>query len=354
MKRIVVLRGGALGDVLLGFPALRALRGRFPAATLHLVAPLPQARLAVDIGLATSVTGLDDPALVPLFLERASLDRLPSTLRGVDLSIVWLQGADVIARNLGRLTGAHVLAAKALPEAGSGVHASDWLWGTLAELGIPAEPHWDRQAWLSVPPPAQAWATAWLDEQFGGAPFIVLHPGSGSGRKNWPADAWAGVVARVQERYPLPLVVTAGPADAAPLEAWRTARGAMSSSSTTGARATRATFAPSPGRGAPASLAMSDVTLAEPALTHLAGVLQRASLYLGNDSGVTHLAAGLGVPTVAVFGPTDPSLWRPRGPHVRALGGLPGGWPDHVDVLHGAITLLGASGGASQIQGAAE
>lgn len=338
-----MLRGGALGDVLLGFPALRALRSRFAEAALHLVAPLPQARLAVDMGLATAVTGLDDPTLVPLFLEHAALDRLPSTLRQADLSIVWLQGADVIAGNLGRLTGEHVLAAKALPEAGSGVHAADWLWGTLSELGVSPDPHWDRQAWLSVPPPAQAWATAWLDEQIGGGPFIVLHPGSGSGRKNWPAATWAGVVASVQERYPLPLVVTAGPADAAPLEAWLAARGAVPSSIAPGAVTTRAVLPPTRAPRTEQSSVPSDVTLVEPALTHLAGVLQRASLYLGNDSGVTHLAAGLGVPTVAVFGPTDAALWRPRGPHVRVLGGLPGGWPDAAGVLSGAAALLGAS-----------
>jgi len=51
----------------------------------------------------------------------------------------------------------------------------------------------------------------------------------------------------------------------------------------------------------------------------LAAILSRCRLYVGNDSGVTHLAAAVGVPTVAIFGPTDPDVWAPRGPGVRVV-----------------------------------
>ena len=44
-------------------------------------------------------------------------------------------------------------------------------------------------------------------------------------------------------------------------------------------------------------------------------------MFVGNDSGTTHLAAMLGAPTVALFGPTDPAVWAPTGPRVRVLGG---------------------------------
>jgi len=54
-------------------------------------------------------------------------------------------------------------------------------------------------------------------------------------------------------------------------------------------------------------------------LRTLAAVLARASVYLGNDSGVSHLAAAAGAPTVAVFGPTDPDRWSPVGPAVRTV-----------------------------------
>ena len=51
----------------------------------------------------------------------------------------------------------------------------------------------------------------------------------------------------------------------------------------------------------------------------LAGVIQRSRVYLGNDSGVTHLAAAVGTPTLALFGPTSPAVWAPRGEHVGVL-----------------------------------
>jgi ADP-heptose:LPS heptosyltransferase len=52
-------------------------------------------------------------------------------------------------------------------------------------------------------------------------------------------------------------------------------------------------------------------------LYELAGWLARARLYIGNDSGITHLAAAVGTPVLALFGPTDPAVWGPRGRNVR-------------------------------------
>ena len=54
-------------------------------------------------------------------------------------------------------------------------------------------------------------------------------------------------------------------------------------------------------------------------LLEVAEHLQQCEGYLGNDSGITHLAAMLGVPTLALFGPTDPLIWRPLGPSVRVI-----------------------------------
>jgi ADP-heptose:LPS heptosyltransferase len=328
---MAVLRGGALGDVLLGFPALRALRQRFPGATLQLVAPLPQARLAVSMGLADSVTGLDDPALVPLFLERGDLARLPAALRRLDLALVWLHGGHVIAANLARLGTRQVLESRTFPQPALQVHSADWLLQSLAPLGVAPVPGWEASPWLTVPEGARSWAAGWVAEATGGRPFAVLHPGSGSWQKNWPAGSWAGVIGAVQAARPLQLVVTAGEADDAPLAAFQAARTGAAPDQQAGSTP-RPSSTPPPG--------LPDVVLRQADLERLAGILQGAALYLGNDSGVTHLAAGLGVPTVAVFGPTDPALWRPRGPRVRVLGGAPIGWPDEGAVRQAALEIL--------------
>jgi ADP-heptose:LPS heptosyltransferase len=76
----------------------------------------------------------------------------------------------------------------------------------------------------------------------------------------------------------------------------------------------------------------------------LAALLHHAGLYVGNDSGVTHLAAAWGAPTLALFGPTDPRLWAPVGPFVRCLRGQ-GGVIDALavaDVVAAARELAGA------------
>jgi ADP-heptose:LPS heptosyltransferase len=54
-------------------------------------------------------------------------------------------------------------------------------------------------------------------------------------------------------------------------------------------------------------------------LRELGAILARAGLYVGNDSGITHLAAAWGAPTLALFGPTDPAVWAPLGPRVTSL-----------------------------------
>jgi heptosyltransferase-3 len=71
-------------------------------------------------------------------------------------------------------------------------------------------------------------------------------------------------------------------------------------------------------------------------LYELARWLAAASLYIGNDSGITHLAAAAGAPVIAIFGPTDPALWAPRGPRVRVIQGN----PTSGDVLHAAQEIL--------------
>ncbi len=117
---------------------------------------------------------------------------------------------------------------------------------------------------------------------------IVVHPGSGDPGKNLPADTWAAAVAALRRRTGLPAVAVLGPAEAE--------RG-----------------------GWDALVGVADPRVCS-GVGDLLAVLAGAEVYLGNDAGPTHLAAALGVPTVAVFGPSDPALWRPLGRRVAVVG----------------------------------
>jgi ADP-heptose:LPS heptosyltransferase len=131
---------------------------------------------------------------------------------------------------------------------------------------------------------------------------IVIHPGSGSPRKNWPTQHFAAV-ARTLAAKGQPLAVLCGPADEAVLE----------------------TLAAEMGDDLPQVVTPSG-------LPALAEVLVGSRLLIGNDSGVSHLSARLAVPTVAIFGVTDPRRWAPRGLRVEVVGGA-GRWPSAADVL---------------------
>jgi ADP-heptose:LPS heptosyltransferase len=105
--------------------------------------------------------------------------------------------------------------------------------------------------------------------------FAVIHPFSSSNRKNWPLERFQ-TVARDCE-CDMPVFWTAGPEE------------------------------------------KLEIATRFERLDDLAEWIANASVYIGNDSGITHLAAACGVPTVALFGPTDPGVWGPRGRAVRIL-----------------------------------
>jgi ADP-heptose:LPS heptosyltransferase len=124
--------------------------------------------------------------------------------------------------------------------------------------------------------------------------FILVHPGSGSRHKCVPVSIFVNVIKEITERYHQHVVIVAGYAEEeivkhlkmAVSEDWCTIVSGLD-------------------------------------LVPLAQLMKKASCYIGNDSGITHLAAALGIPTLALFGPTDPAHWAPRAPWVRVLRGPP-------------------------------
>ena len=123
------------------------------------------------------------------------------------------------------------------------------------------------------------------------ARFLAVHPGAGSPTKAWPAERFAALVQRHAAGHRWLLV--AGPGDVAAAAPLLSLPGAVVA------------------RGIP--------------LRSLGALLSQAGVFVGNDSGVGHLAAAAGAPTLALFGPTDPATWSPVGPHVETLSS-----PDHT------------------------
>ncbi|HUG52812.1 MAG TPA: glycosyltransferase family 9 protein [Vicinamibacteria bacterium] len=193
-------------------------------------------------------------------------------------AVVAYTGNPALARALG-LGGARVVVHPPRPPC-PGPHVARFMAEAVTTLGADAaiEP-----PLLVASPEEDAQARRWVDRLPSG--FLAVHPGSGSPRKNWPAERFAEMVEVLAAGRPWLLVE--GPADA---EAARVL-----------ALRPRAVIA----RELPARI--------------LGALLAQAGLYVGNDSGVSHLAAAFGAPSLVVFGPTDPAQWAPVGRSVLTL-----------------------------------
>lgn len=292
-SQVLVLRPGAIGDTILTVPALRALRRGFPGADLHLVGNPAMGHLLVRAGIVDRFTDFDSPTVSPLFVPRLGLDRY---LFGppVSAAVAWCADPEGNLRdNLRELGASWVVVAPSRPPDGLPVHVSDHL---LESLGLVDAEHFEDCPLLEALGTAECHPQ--VDSMPGlspGARYVVIHPGSGSPRKNWPPEHFARLADIIYQQLQgsVELLMVVGPADG---EACQTVH-----------RLTK-----SPLR-----------RLYCPSLLPLAGVLARCLAYVGNDSGITHLAAAVGAPTLAIFGPTDPEVWGPRGRWVWTIRAEP-------------------------------
>ena len=270
--QIAIFRGGALGDIVLTLPILQALRDFYPRCLITLVAPYPQASLARCH--ADRVLDLNSARLVGLFNSRAILpDQVLEGLRA-DLVLSYLSDPDrIIERKLALsatakfLQGPFRLDFERRP-------AVEQLAQPLRVLGIG-----------SIDPIPRL--TARLPTQ----PFnrLAIHPGSGSPKKNWPVGHWASLLAKLMPVFDEVLLIS-GEADKEVAEEL----GSL--------------------------IPIGKLRLcADRSLWDLVAELSQATLFIGHDSGVTHLAAATGVQSVALFGPTDPAVWAPNGDRVVVI-----------------------------------
>lgn len=285
---LLILRPGAIGDTLVTLPALLALRQRFPVAAIQFVGNPAAAPLVQVAGVIDSWISFDDRQVLHLFGEVGSpcREHLPCDAGAV----AWCADPNgVLLRSLGACGAKQPIIASSRPAPGVRVHVARQLMCTLVPLGISADTPLDLPP-ITVPANAVAEAERELAALgLAGRPFVAIHPGSGSKGKNWPAERYAAVIDALAAQDDLPSLILAGEAD-----------------DDTVARLKEHTHQ------------RLRLLVGQP-LTVVAAALQQARAFLGNDSGLAHLAGQLGVPTLALFGPTDPTVWSPLGPRVQAL-----------------------------------
>jgi heptosyltransferase-3 len=280
--RILVIRPGAIGDVLLTFPVLKALREHYANAHITLVSNAQVLPLALASGVAEEVSDYQDMQWGELFSTNGiHTPALASLLDRTDLAICWIRDVDgIVERNLRAAGVERLIIAPGRPPEGTHIHIVDYLAQTV---GLP--PVGARFIALS-------WKTGAASED-ALKQYVAIHPGSGGAQKYWPASHFAAVIERLWQQN-RSVFLLEGPADTEQV------RDLLN-------------LVPSPPM--PGMLKI----LTNAPLLEVARQLQQCRCYLGNDSGITHLAAMLGVPTVAIFGPSDPAVWRPAGPSVEVI-----------------------------------
>lgn len=282
-RNIVTLRGGAIGDFVLTLPALRALRAHFPKAHIRLVGYPRVTALALEADLVDEALSIEQADVASLFAaEPAFSAEWKEMLGSCDLAVSYLHDPDgLVRRNLAAAGVGRVLACSPMVTMS---HATEHLMRPLKALGIPV----NEQAVpsLNLQETTLALGVAGLS-RFGGD-VVMLHPGSGSPSKNWPIDRFLELAHRLHGEGLFQPVFATGEAEGLVNQSIRSS----------------GTFSP---------------MLRQESLVDLAGVLSSSRAYVGNDSGITHLAAAIGIPVVALFGPTEAAKWAPRGKHVRII-----------------------------------
>jgi heptosyltransferase-3 len=285
--RFLFLRGGAIGDFLVTLPVLRALRDRWPGAHIELVGYPHIARLALLGGLVDHVASLDAAGIARFFSLRPQFpDEQKAYVRSFELVFLYLHDPGEVVRENLQLAGAtQVIYGSPIVRGG---HAVDHLLKPLETLAIYEQGAAPALAW---PEALRAEGRARLEQWGLGGRVLAIHPGSGSRAKNWPAAQFAALAKRAAAEGLRPFFLI-GEAEAE-------------------LGVARALVDAAPGVPHVVGLELEEA----------ASVLSASERYVGNDSGITHLASALGLPVVALFGPSDPASWGPRGARVRVLRG---------------------------------
>ena len=301
---------GAIGDFVLALRVVASLRTRWPEARIDVLGRPDIASLAVGRGGVDAATSMERLRLHSLFAETGPVDATCREYFAAFQVIVNMHSAAeaTFARRLGEASSARIVTIDPAP-CDPTRHVTEGWMDDLRDAGISPSPD----------PPALTFSAA---ERLEGRrrlhhltgvddrPIVLLHPGSGGRTKCWSVKSFSDLAAWLHRADVQPAFALG------PVEIERHGTEMVDRLS----------------RRAP--------TLVEPDLLRTATVIAAADAYVGNDAGPTHLAAAAGTPTVALFGPTDATVWRPLGDGVTVVEGRPAGRFDGVTVERVGAAVL--------------
>lgn len=315
--RLVVVHQGALGDFLLALPILEALHRACPLIRIDLWSKPEHVALLATKPFMGNTPPPADGALTPFFHDELwQTAAIPRFLEDARMVLIFGQaGSRLLAERLSARLPYPVRWLQSFPGPGLRQHVHHFLRRQCRQLGWSLEEYLPQ---LESSPQDLALARTCLEQHQpkGVGKPIFIHPGSGGLRKIWPLSNWWMILRFLCGYYPYPVFLTLGPADERLRSFARVAE----------------TLGVSILEGLPLPL--------------LAAMLSQGGLFVGSDSGISHLAAVVGIPAVVIFGPTDPSVWAPRGANVHIVEAV---W-DESEVLAWPPVSEDSSGGALVIE----
>ena len=291
IKNILVIRNGALGDFILTLPVFNSLKKAFPHARIEVMGN--PANLALAQGYVDGVIPSNIAGLYTLYDLQCTIPQNIRQLLGkFDLVISYNSDSEGhFIQNLRRIGIPWIINGTFSSKEKLPSPVSELLLLPLKKEGIPI---------FSEPPRINL---SHLDRKFaqrffhslpnsGNKPFIIIaiHPGSGSPKKCWPIENFIQLASWTNQSLGAKIILITGPAEN---------------------HITKSLH--------PFIESYKPMLIDKPALNHLAAILEKSTVYVGNDSGITHLAAAVGTPTLALFGPTDYRIWGPKNENVKFL-----------------------------------
>jgi len=286
--KIFIHHDGALGDVLLSLPCIRHIRGS--ASALHIAARNEIARFLLTAGAVDEISSSDSVLFGSLYTDSPD-EPVKRFLSSFDSAYVFtVNAASTLCgniRNIVRDTKTIV----AIPQQESSEHISLY---RLGQCGFSPEEARDAEM-LRVPDALNIWANDLMDNygfRQGRDLLIAIHPGSGGNKKCWPLHHYEALIKMLAREPRFLVLVFSGPAEDRKTEYLLS------------------------------GLKMHTeriIHLHNEPLIRVASLIARSDFYLGNDSGISHLAGILKCRGIVLFGPTDPELWRPLGESLEVL-----------------------------------
>ena len=287
-RKAFIHHDGALGDVLLSLPCIRVIRDN--SDFIHMAGPTDVA----DLLRETRYVHETSPAGGALFtslhskgMERATIDFLEQFEHAV---VFTKRGDSPLATNIERVIHRTEIIITIPPE-GVRTHVAQFRLNQLA-FGRKSD---DLQSGLSISPRYREKGKEFIVRSFGTerrGPLIAFHPGSGGKKKCWPLNNYFRLVEKMLNRWACRVLFLTGPAE----------EPEVADEILGFARRHKGV-----------------IHVRNEPLIMVGALLAVCDLYVGNDSGITHLAAAVNGKVTVLFGPSDPLLWKPLGTGVQVI-----------------------------------